>query len=88
MPQSPGSLKGLSTCNGIALNFILAHPTKIKHMGYYWNFAEAILLVLDAQSNDYENGCQPLLKSKYIGLVKWMYLLHEMLCRYDIMILA
>ena len=37
-------------------------------MGYYWNFAETILLVLDAQSNDYENGCQPLLNSKYIKL--------------------
>ena len=57
-------------------------------MGYCWNFAEAILLVLDAQSNDYENGLQPLLKSKYIGLVIWMYLLHEKLCYYDSMILA
>jgi hypothetical protein len=57
-------------------------------MGYYWNFAEAILLVLDAKSNDNENGCQPLLKSKYEGLVKWMYLLHEKLCRYDSTILA
>ena len=57
-------------------------------MGYHCNFAEAILLVLDAQSNEYENGRQTLLKSKYIGLVKWMYLLHEKLYLYDSTILA